>query len=269
MCISVPYMYLGLHCWTIQISMHYLPHFAGSYDLAPSKFVTSARQLFTEYFERTASAFEAWATLSPDVSFLSISEPVDLRTSPIPPYNNSSIGLSKETGPDVRNLDQAGNIAVLSRTGRPKKKTRALENKHSLIDQTQSLSHHWQWTLKADCTTTSFVCFSSMLTMKHLLWLMSCRRNRISFVSFKVRVSCCWFVVKSSVIRISISLDLSSQSFIPLPRFIRLRLRWEPCSLGNRVPQPCDLTVLLRGYFLYFFTFFLAGHHLYFFSGFF
>jgi hypothetical protein len=121
-------MYLGFDCWTIQISMHYLqfrfrcityyththlPHFAGSYDLAPSKFVTSARQTMdgldstegqhARLFIRplTASAFEAWATLSPDVRFLSNSEPVDLQTSPIPPYNNSSIGFSEENGPDV------------------------------------------------------------------------------------------------------------------------------------------------------------------------
>ena len=233
--------------------MDYLPHFAGSYDLAPSKFVTSARQLFTECFERprrqtwedateaqharlftrllTAWAFEAWATLSPDVSFLSNSEPVDLRTSPIPPYNNSSIGLGKETGQD-KTSETWIRLGKLPFCRELKKKTRTFEN---IINRlTQSLSYHWKWTLQAACSTTSIVCFSWMLTVKHLFWLKSWRRNRISFVSFKIRVSLIWRVLlvwswwnrrlwgsqfPSTYLlgHAYLSLELSSRSFIPLP----------------------------------------------------
>jgi hypothetical protein len=55
-----------------------------------------------------------------------------LRTSPIPPYNNSSIGLSEETGPAVqsamskwsrfRTIQTREYIAVFSRTEKKKKK---------------------------------------------------------------------------------------------------------------------------------------------------
>ena len=51
------------------------------------------------------------------------------------------------------------------------------------------LSFIWQWTLQDTCMTTSFVYFSWMLTVNHLLWLLNYRRNRISFVSLDLCVS--------------------------------------------------------------------------------
>ena len=58
---------------------------------------------------------------------------------------------------------------------------------YTWTDQTQSLSYPWQWILHVACMTTSFVWFSCMLTVKHLLWLMNC--GGIGFVSFEPSVS--------------------------------------------------------------------------------
>ena len=45
------------------------------------------------------------------------------------------------------------------------------------------------WTFQVDCMMISFVCFSSMITVRHRTCLIKCRRNRISFVSFVLCVS--------------------------------------------------------------------------------
>jgi len=81
------------------------------------------------------------------------------------------------------------------------------------------------------CMMSSFVWFSSILIIvRHRFWLMNSGRTRISLVFFEW--FCCLTNLKDSVglkmstvaVRwISIPLDLSSLSFIPLPRFIRPR----------------------------------------------
>ena len=57
-------------------------------------------------------------------------------------------------------------------------------------------------------------CFST-LTVNHRLCLTSYQRNRVNSVGL--------ILAKTSTMRISIPLDLSSRPFIPLPRFIRSR----------------------------------------------
>ena len=49
--------------------------------------------------------------------------------------------------------------------------------------QTQLSSFLGQWTLKDTCMTILYVFSSSILTVKYLVWIISCRRNQISFVS--------------------------------------------------------------------------------------
>ena len=88
------------------------------------------------------------------------------------------------------------------------------------IDQTQSFLYHWQWILQTSCMTTSFVWFSSMITKKHLLWLMKYRRNRISFVSFEIRVSLIkktLALVSDSVRHIDYSVSDNRVEFAPAP----------------------------------------------------
>ncbi len=71
--------------------------------------------------------------------------------------------------------------------------------------------------------------FFFMLTGKTQLCLMGYRKNRGNSVFFGLLVILIlkdqwgWFLSKTSVIRISTPLDLSSRSFIPLPRFMRSR----------------------------------------------
>jgi hypothetical protein len=79
------------------------------------------------------------------------------------------------------------------------------------------------------------------------------RRNRISFDSFTLFVELTWRGllvwfwrnISASVIRISIPLDLSSRSFIPLSRFIR-----SPCpttTTWNPFPSPFSYVLYLSG----------------------
>jgi hypothetical protein len=63
------------------------------------------------------------------------------------------------------------------------------------------------------------VYYSCTLTVKLRLCQTKYRRNRVNFVSF-VRGSVGLILAKTSTMRISIPLDLSSRPFIPLPRFI-------------------------------------------------
>jgi hypothetical protein len=75
---------------------------------------------------------------------------------------------------------------------------------------------------------TSGVYYFCMLTVKFLLWLMNYSRTGHPHV---LRAACSvnlkglvgLILAKSSVMRISVPLDLSSRSFIPLPCFIRSR----------------------------------------------
>jgi hypothetical protein len=57
------------------------------------------------------------------------------------------------------------------------------------------------------------VSFSCTLIVRHLLWIMNCRRNRFRFLRLKGSVGL--ILTKTSTVRISIPLDLSSRSFIP------------------------------------------------------
>jgi hypothetical protein len=72
-----------------------------------------------------------------------------------------------------------------------------------------------------------FVYCSYMFTVKHRLWLTKYWRNRVNFVSScslaNIKGSVGLILAKTSVMRLSIPLDLSSWSFIPLPCFIRSR----------------------------------------------
>jgi hypothetical protein len=74
-----------------------------------------------------------------------------------------------------------------------------------------------------------FTVYFCMRTVKHLLCPMNYLRNRINFVFFALTClanlegSVGLILAKASAMRISIPLDLSSRSFVPLPCFIRSR----------------------------------------------
>jgi hypothetical protein len=51
-----------------------------------------------------------------------------------------------------------------------------------IFDQNQLHFCLWQWTLQAAYMMISFAYYSCMLTVKHLLWIMNCRRNQFRFL---------------------------------------------------------------------------------------
>ena len=60
------------------------------------------------------------------------------------------------------------------------------------IVRTPSCSFLWQWALQDTCMMNLFVSCSCMLTVNHRLWIMSCQRNRITFIPLELRVSLNW-----------------------------------------------------------------------------
>ncbi len=145
------------------------------------------------------------------------------------------------------------------------------ENKHTVITNctliTQNRSPFFQSQLTrqvAFLTTTVFFYHSSILTVKYRLCLTKYWSNRINFlrvVSYaNIKGSVGFILSKVSVMRISMSLDLSSRSFIPLPCFIRSRRPLPLLAPSLVFPPRCSVKRHMRGVYLRVLSDFLTPH---------